>query len=601
MTDRNIPEILTVEMLEQSDLNPANHLNVSKNITSLDDCILVHKTKYMPNGILKTQRDIKEAYTDTYVSDFDSDNLVQIKHERNTVHFTLNGEVEDHKLGNFSGSKYIVLVHGGNINSKDFIGGIPVDTYTDGSYTLPDDSIILCPKAEMDLAKEKNSTLHVVGYEGEYADKYGNLLIQLLGYKLEKIGEHGWENTQDSLVVMDEYKNMGLKVATHSLTSEFKEEEIYEDIHRLYARIDILKEKKQITIENIQKVVELITGNIKIIMNQLKANKSVIRIDEYNRMLQIFKEGFLEKFGVSLSEDLSSALLNSELLDENKIEEFSKRMAKDAFRSYVYSKMEEYTNSFVMKNKEEQESVEINPYVVFYDDQTSNYFFQSLQNQNLVTREFINSTSNLIMKQNFSNQQEINQYLSIQLNIAISNKMISQLDKADIQDVNKILLSSEKIYFNLNEDATYSFGVNIMSFEDFEKVNLIAEELSKQGEYEFAPYAELRKDNIELDKNMKVFSFYEFAFTEGKKIASSFENNKGLHQEINTSTSLEEQAERLVQAMISGQIDVDGNSLTSEQVHMDHNYTKTMGFIKLWGLIILTTLLSLGLILLVSF
>lgn len=87
-----IPEILTPNDLKQM------FDNNGKEIKNISDLILIHKTNYMPeNGVIKSSRD-SGALLDHYFKVGEKEYSGKHLHERNTVHFCVNGEVESHTM-----------------------------------------------------------------------------------------------------------------------------------------------------------------------------------------------------------------------------------------------------------------------------------------------------------------------------------------------------------------------------------------------------------------------------------------------------------------------------------------------------------------------
>ncbi len=90
---------------------------------------LVHMTEYKPdNGMISSTRD-------------------EIGGSRNSVHFTLNHPVENHRLGDWDNCKYaIIMPYSAAVkaNSKGkFVEGMPNDLYTNGSVKMPKGSVIV--------------------------------------------------------------------------------------------------------------------------------------------------------------------------------------------------------------------------------------------------------------------------------------------------------------------------------------------------------------------------------------------------------------------------------------------------------------------------
>ena len=123
-----------------------------RKIESIDDLVLIHLTDYPPiGGIIKTPRDAgamvpilgedgKTVIYDTW------------KRERNTIHFTVNGEVTSHEGGDWSNNKYAIIIPLKKMLGKDIVGH-PADIYAWGSVDLPEGTVVLCSKDDKNKDK----------------------------------------------------------------------------------------------------------------------------------------------------------------------------------------------------------------------------------------------------------------------------------------------------------------------------------------------------------------------------------------------------------------------------------------------------------------
>ena len=210
----------------------------------LDSLILVHKTRYIPNGsVIKSPKDAEakeQAETTIEGKKYD----YAYKRARNTVHFAVNGEVLSHGLGGWDDCKYAILIPFTDIPKEQIMNAAPMDTYTYGSVKLTPDTWILCPKGEIEEISKKNPGVQVLEYDGESVHGFADSFISTLGYRTEGIGEMKWiddiSNTQCTGLLLRE----GFKVSLHRGTRESNTEGDREGIN---VAIEILKKVKENT------------------------------------------------------------------------------------------------------------------------------------------------------------------------------------------------------------------------------------------------------------------------------------------------------------------------------------------------------------------
>ncbi len=66
------------------------------------------------------------------------------------------------------------------------------DFFVRGSAKLNNNDWILCPQEEVEIMKEENPDVNVIGYEGENVINYTNKFMKLFGYETFTMGEHGY-------------------------------------------------------------------------------------------------------------------------------------------------------------------------------------------------------------------------------------------------------------------------------------------------------------------------------------------------------------------------------------------------------------------------
>ena len=397
--DKN--EILTEEMKKklEEDLEKGQFGENSKlKIETAKDLALVHKTKYMPNGKIRCQRDIPEARTDSKIRIIDDEYDASIKHERNTVHFTVNGEVSDHMMGNFSESKYQIIIPAEKIEEKDFFGGSLVDFWARGTVKLPEGTIILCPEKEMEEVKKANPGCIIYGYEGKSADGYGNLLLSKLGYKVEKIGNQEWINSkQDSIdaeSILFEKDDKKFVRATHFLSTDYKEEYVYEQIHKFNEMIRIIKEEDLIKKYGIEKIYNLVKGNGIIAFGNIKEFANKFSDFNLHRFYEVFFNELNQYTGIEFDSDTIEKLTGFTNLEEKEQGQLMENFAKEITLPEVMknfpdidnfiSEFNKNTNGTKEYNREEKEKAISDIRLegtdfIFFSEATQKYFYEQLQ------------------------------------------------------------------------------------------------------------------------------------------------------------------------------------------------------------------------------
>lgn len=227
---------LTENDKEENQRNTKEY-NDGKQYTSLDELVMVHKTRYLPNeDKIINSRNSNVTSTNSFVLSKETLGY-KMKSFRNTVHFCLNGEVGNHSMGNWSNLKYAVVQPITENISNKIASMVPVDTYIDGNVTL-DGAYILCPIKEKEEAKKRNPNSTIVGYEGNSVDHYADLLVTLLGYQNEKAGAWSWVNTRGNERISSVIEKHGYRENYHTYSPE---EERDDTLERKYAVDQIMK------------------------------------------------------------------------------------------------------------------------------------------------------------------------------------------------------------------------------------------------------------------------------------------------------------------------------------------------------------------------
>lgn len=192
--------------------------------TSSSDFILVHKTHFIPhNGAIKTSNDVGkkiEFYFNIKRRSYELNYEVQ----RKTVHTCVNGEVSSHSMGNWDDCEYIVLIPFDEIPRENIAAANTVDTYTKGEIILTPNSWIICPENEVESIKANNPGINVIGYTGDKSLGAGDVLVQLLGYTLERGGAREWNDANADYDFYSIMKKEGIETGLHDGSKEHVQE-----------------------------------------------------------------------------------------------------------------------------------------------------------------------------------------------------------------------------------------------------------------------------------------------------------------------------------------------------------------------------------------
>lgn len=279
--------------------------------TSINDFILVHKTNFMPEAsMIKTTMEAggtKEGSLIIEGTEFKFDYLIP----RNTIHFAVNSEVSPNTGGGdfWNHTKYTILIPMADIPKTTIREAAPSDTYVEGNVKLTNNAWILCPESEIELVKQKNPCVNVVGYEGDKSLGYADALLSKLGYCYEKTDFWSFINRDSEAKyrrIMDEE---GLTYNAHAHTTDYSIEKINININYVTEIIKLIKENNLVTmIEDINLIVNALIKDssfMSCISSTIYAN------DEYK--LRIGHEPY-ETFIKKLND--MNLLINEKTLDQ---------------------------------------------------------------------------------------------------------------------------------------------------------------------------------------------------------------------------------------------------------------------------------------------
>lgn len=195
-----------------------------KRYTSLDQLVMVHKTDYAPQSDhISTRKENNNKFEQPFTI-AGEEYTVEIPFQRDTIHFSINGEVGSHDSGNWETRKYAVLTPFTNVSKENIYSANPEDTYTTGGVALNNKSYILCPQGEGDIIRANNPDTNVIEYEGDNVSDYADLLVSLLGYRVERCGANYWLDHTSEKEYCDLVSANGYKFGAHTWSILAEEE-----------------------------------------------------------------------------------------------------------------------------------------------------------------------------------------------------------------------------------------------------------------------------------------------------------------------------------------------------------------------------------------
>lgn len=166
----------------------------------LPQLILVHKTSFLPHGKLVSGGSI---YRHAFINPTDLDGpKICAKTTRATIHFTLNGGVNDHEVGEWSNSNYAVLIPAEEVSGR-IANLLEQDTWVCGDLMLPQGSEIiisnrakehLTPKRLEAIKKHSGAGIITLANEGETLECAIRRRIGRRGFSYRANAKYGWED-----------------------------------------------------------------------------------------------------------------------------------------------------------------------------------------------------------------------------------------------------------------------------------------------------------------------------------------------------------------------------------------------------------------------
>ena len=213
-----------------------------RNYQGKEDLIMVHKTAFIPHdNRISTRKEANVQRTEKVNldgKDYEFSYLV----ERDTIHTSINDEVSSHFFGDWEDCRYAILQPMAEVPSEQIAAAVPNDTYTKGGINLTNNAWVLCPVAEVDNVKKENPAVHVLGYQGENVKGLAAPFLSQLGYRAEKVGQWGWEDSQsqDDFYQIAQKDNM--KITQHYYSTEADDEQFLINLNKLTSIMKMLRD-----------------------------------------------------------------------------------------------------------------------------------------------------------------------------------------------------------------------------------------------------------------------------------------------------------------------------------------------------------------------
>lgn len=258
----------------------------SSDFKSLNELCLVHKCDYMPfNNEIKSALSSGGESIRSFKIGSES---YEYKHkeQRNTVHFAVNGEVGSHDFGNWDVRRYAIIIPFECLVNS-LVSACSCDSFVRDKALLNEKCYILCPKEEIEKIRNNNNLVNVIPYEGNNVSGFANAVISFLGYKCEKISNHGWIG--DDQYLYDELmRRQKLSMLDHMATKDYSCETMkksYNHILEIYSRLLMPDIEIDLNLlESMQKEPygDYVYSNLRFYMSEF-IHGSIIFNDKYSR------------------------------------------------------------------------------------------------------------------------------------------------------------------------------------------------------------------------------------------------------------------------------------------------------------------------------
>jgi len=197
INERKIPLIMDEKDLAVSigDDLPNSENFKGKIFNNLNDIVVVHITPIPPmQDVIRTKESAGATKNMIFI-----DPSTGIEHNvpylmgDDTIHFTLNCVVNNHKSGNdWNSYKYGILTDFIKLPKSKILDVKSEDTYVDGDVKLTSGYLLFCPLGERENVAKDNPGAIIIEYNGITLADAMSCMIILSGHKLEPYGTYGW-------------------------------------------------------------------------------------------------------------------------------------------------------------------------------------------------------------------------------------------------------------------------------------------------------------------------------------------------------------------------------------------------------------------------
>lgn len=237
------PELLGIEKKQDNWFCTSRDETV-ENLNDVGTYILVHKTNYPPYDGMIHSRDGGHVLSEDKIVLGGEEYTIKYEEGRDTTHFSVNHGVTSHGGGNWDNMKYSVLIPCKDVDRGKVGRASAVDFYVRGNVSISQNSYILCPRGESDEILKNNPNANVVEYEGASVKNFENALVSLLGYKVHRGNEHGWDDGDKNNQYNAFMRQQGYTVGKHFYSEDKQKENTKLNINYVMAVIKLIKDQR---------------------------------------------------------------------------------------------------------------------------------------------------------------------------------------------------------------------------------------------------------------------------------------------------------------------------------------------------------------------
>ena len=120
---------------------------------------------------------------------------IHIPSSRETTHLSACSEVANVDFSGWDNKKIAIIIPLTDMSKNLKITSYsPADFQIKGKVPIPSSGWIICPKSQVELARQNNPGCNIMPYEGENVRGFANTLLSYLGYTYSKVTTYNFEN-----------------------------------------------------------------------------------------------------------------------------------------------------------------------------------------------------------------------------------------------------------------------------------------------------------------------------------------------------------------------------------------------------------------------